>query len=358
MQLTITKQILEVLKAAAKVAKPNSFKPVVEQIVLAFSGYQLQVSATDHAIYYTHTLRLEEEVEEPFVVLISKPFINSLKVKTIAQFSADAYGASGIAYEPLFDIAEFPRDVTAFDTPKQRAANADYFRDFADCAKVASTTKLRPILTGVAHMENVLTATDGHRLLMIEQSDPWEDTLVIPVSVGSLLSQVFGTTGATMTYDSAHVRYESVEAAVTVALLSGQYPDIRRRIIPDWQHKDSAVIMGVAPWITYMDNAIHVHQNAPKKERDPFWGVQLTFSPNHVEFHAKAKQVFTADLTWDSTLEGSQRVNARYLRDALQAVGDHATLYFVPGAQGSLMLRDATNRRTALVLLLHRSREE
>ncbi len=359
-QITVNKEILDALKLAVSVTPKLRFTPILQNILMTVAHEKLLIESTDLALWFQQTIHVPDlRVEEPFSVLITRDAVKSIKTGAVITLSPLSYRINLTSYQTV-DAKEYPIPPVLFDRsdPEQFAAsttvNDSYFDDLLACSICAAESERRPVLGAISHLQNQLRGTDGHRMLIATQGTEWEHEILVPAYSAALLKKAFGRSEqVTMLYDLTHVQYQDDHHRVNVRQIEGNYPDVRRVVpVRGLLHATNGVLDHTAAWIDACNAAIQIHdlsnKAATKENRNHDYTLRIQGDGKNVDFFAKRDQEFLSVIPFETDRKFKFAVNAKYLKDALQAVGDHS-LFFKPNHERDALVLE-NDSRLALVM--------
>lgn len=347
------KEFTKSLKTALKFAPPRSaFKPL-QNILLTFDEKRVNIRATNNRSSYERTIPiLDLGVSAPFSVLIHRDLAKIIKSQMPLTFSPNHCILDSQTYTSLDSPNEFPAPLNA-EMLDGIPVTVQYFSDLATCAKSASDSETRPVLLGVSHHADALSATDGLRLCEIKQLSPWGKGFIVPASFATILLDNFPL-GAQVRVTETHAHYVGRGTQITIRLIDGSYPPIPHVLNEDLYSSAWSLPIDSARWINALQKIRGFYKGLPKRDRLYNNPVFLAGDNENCLFTTQVVNNGKAEATVplsDSKGPFRATANAEYLLTAISQVGD--AMLYISDDQKPLFFRSQNGRTRALVAQIH-----
>lgn len=357
--VNLTKESVAHLKLAASVVNKRVSKPILHTVKLSVHNGMLTATSTDLETWITTLIADYIEHDTDIDVIVDVDVVKSLKAPKGKNTMSLLLTSDGVSFDGIttksFDVAEYPI-APLVEELHTAVVEPSYVDQFAAVAVSASSSEIRPLLTGVCHRRNTLIATDGMRLTQFTRDDTdsltVESNVIVPATIAKTMKKCAKKTThhIGIEVDEYRINYSFLDevgteqVSLTTRLIDGNYPDITR-IIP--QSHRTVINVDVAQWLTAHEKAL---QTAKSKDNRM---VNLSIEPSTgvVELSTKSDMSeYETDLQCNGTGdELAIAYNCQYMIDALKQVDDIAVTIGFNGNNQPFTITNFHENKLALI---------
>lgn len=351
--------LLQLIQTSSKAVAVRSTKQVLMGILLEAEADTLSATAYDLELGIQSAIRADDEngfrtEESGAIVLPARYLLDVVKKLPSDMVSFDIHNnyTTDIRCGQVefhlhgIDSAEFPKlpsfhNVEAIELPTQALQSLIRSTSFA-----TSTSEVRPILTGI-HLEFgqdslTFTATDGLRLatksvpFSATPSEDEEREAILPAkSLNELLKVLSDDTDTvSIQFTNSHSLFSIGNTLFYTRLIEGTYPDTTR-IIPTTQKTE--IIVSSSEFMSAIDRAALIARDRDNHMiRMELTNQNLTVSSSSPEIGNVSESMTVLNKTGDDVFIA---FNAKYVLDALKALGDDEISIYFNGSNQPFVLR-------------------
>jgi DNA polymerase-3 subunit beta len=359
MKLTVQQSALAALiQTVSKAVAVRTTKQVLTGILLEAASDRLVGTAYDLELGIQDTLLAGDEtglrIEEPgAIVLPARTFAEVIRklpgpdvyIHVASNYMTDIRSGSAEFHLHGIDAAEFPKLPVFHSSRVLRIPSRTLERLIRTTAFAASTSEVRPVLTGI-HMEYrngtlTFTATDALRLATrtahVPEAPEGEWQAIIPAKAMSELAKILPDDDSIVTvqFTDSHSLFTVGSTLFYTRVINGVYPDTSR-IIPTAFRTE--VAMPVDSFAGAIDRAALIARDRENHMvRLEVTGGQVTVSSSSPEIGNVSEAVLVNDKQGDDLYIS---FNARYVLDALRALESADLVIRFNGANAPFVIRE------------------
>lgn len=369
MKFSIPQPVLSnLIQTVSKAVAVRTTKQVLTGILLTLKEDALTATAYDLELGIQDTVSASEDtglrVMQPGSIVLSARYLtdvikklpnSDVSIQVNNNYVSEIQSGTAQFHLHGIDAAEFPRLPVFFGGNSVTVASSILKDQIRRTAFAASTSEVRPMLTGLyleAHREKfTLTATDGLRLATNSISIPshteelW--TAIIPakslIELGKILPD--DEQQVSMQFGDGHSLFSVGSTLFYTRLIDGNYPDTKR-IIPT-VHKTEVLV--------YVDQLSDAIDRAALIARDrenhmvrlEIQGSELVISSSSPEIGNVSETVMANSKQGDDLLIA---FNARYVLDALRTANPgEVKILFNGSNQPFILLQEEQSEALQLI---------
>lgn len=352
-------RLLDGLNDVMKAVSSKTTIPILTGIKLEVTEEGLHLTGSDSDITIQTFIKAEENgeqvirvIEEGSIVVQARMFneivrklpTSDVVIEVTENFNTHIRSGKSEFHIIGQDASEYPLLPEILDD-RQFVIPADLLKSLIrETVFAISTSESRPVLTGVhwevKDGELTCVATDSHRLARrkttLEQMPSGEYSAVIPGKSLSELSKIIGDSSqpVQIVMTEQQVLFKTSNVLFYSRLLEGKYPDTSRLIPTEY---NTTVILDGKAFFQAIDRASLM----AREERNNI--VQFTcLDGNVVEISSSSPEIGKVEEEIQTTLmEGEElkiSFSAKYMMDALKAVGGHDVKVQFTGAMRPFIL--------------------
>lgn len=331
----------KILQRVQGIIEKRNTMPILSNLLINAHSGTVEVSATDLEIFIKDSCDASVEKEGSATINARKMFeiVRELECKDISISTSKKGGITIKGGKAIFNIIglsveEFPA-FPAIEEGVVARISPDILIDMVDKTHfAASTDETRYNINGVFfERENGkirMVATDGHRLSLIEKDS--EEVLSLK---GGVILPRKGVTefrklleererNFQLGFTKTHCIIIRDNTIVVIRLIDGEFPDYKQVVPKD---NDKTVTMNRVNLLSSLKRVSILSTDKGK-------GVKFSFSKGRLELSSSSPDLGEAKEELDINYKGDDLVigfNARYIIDALEAVGTEDVMFGLKG---------------------------
>lgn len=355
MRLSITREeFSRAAKHAAMAANAKGTMPILASVLLRASGDTLTITGTD--LYTTTTAEAACDTEAPGQAAVNAgdllKRIDTLPVGMVHVETKDASlvikAGSRRHVLPTSDADAFPPQ--DYDAAEWQKVNGAAIRDALTRAKpAASLDQTRSALHGVFVESEGATASfvgcDSHRLHVVKRELALPGGGILPLAAIGAIVRVLEAGEAEIAWSKSSASVRAGGLSVSTKLVQGQFPPYQQ-VVPQANAYTATVERGAF--------ASAVKAVIPAMD-DKAGGIKLTFFANTIALRAEDAGKGEASDTIDCVGGPGDAVeigaNAKYLLDALDAMGGDDVEIGFSGARDPIVIRPVGNQSVTIIVM-------
>jgi len=362
MKCTIERgSLLKVLQRVQGIVEKRNTMPILSNVFLEARSGGAEITATDLEIFLRDTCEASVAEEGKITVNARKMFEivkeltdDDVNISVSDGGRIDIQGGNALFKIVGLPVDEFPSFPVIDETPLTRIAPEELHDMVEKTYFAASTDETRYNINGVflERVDNTLkmTATDGHRLALIEKRSEELSSLsggvILPRKGVAELRKLFeekeGTfqIGFTKTY--CIVRKDNT--VLVVRLIDGDFPDYRQ-VLPEGN--DKTLIADRRALLSSLKRVSILSSERVKGVRFSLTSGTLELSSSSPEI-GEAKEALAVDYEGDEVAIG---FNARYVMDVLEVIDTEKVLFKLKGQLESGVITPVENDGYVYVIM-------
>ncbi|GLG01703.1 hypothetical protein Alches_17430 [Alicyclobacillus hesperidum subsp. aegles] len=345
--IQVTKPVVDALKTVARLTPKRSSFVAYEHVRVTAEGNDLTLEAASSEMYYRRTIYVPDmHIPTPVSAVFHRDVLLSAKAPTTLVLGVQPkIGAMALVPAVLPD--DFPGE------PPEAASevincDADYFHALERAAISAAKTESRPVLTGIYHRGDALFSTDGLRAYWATLNVSWPQDLILPATYAATLHRLFDKSGAYMGWNDDYIWYRANGQKMAIRRIHGTYPDVQR-VFPTMPKAEGA-LQNCQAWLDALDEVLTLYKlnkRELKNTRNTEGQILLEGSGDTAVISARMLgSEVRKELPFVTNGSISIRLNAHYLKDAIEQLADDPSFVFY-GSDSPFLLQQG--HRKALV---------